>query len=59
MNTISRYFASVRGLPALGAIVVLGLLGTFLGGTMLRRLAWTLVAVIAVLAALHEWSRSR
>ena len=53
------YVQKLSGIPALIAIVVLGLVGSLLlsGWPFLRRIAWGVAALIAVLAAINEFRR--
>lgn len=49
------HLQKLSGIPALVAIVVLGLAGTLLGSwPILRKVAWGGVALVAVLAAFNE-----
>lgn len=50
---------SLKGIPALIAIVALGLLGTLLlgGWPFLRRIAWAGAALVALVAAVNEFRR--
>jgi hypothetical protein len=58
-KTVMGYISRLSGIPALIAIAVLGLVGTFLlsGWPFLRRVAWGGVALVAVLAAINEFRR--
>lgn len=48
----------LSGIPALIAIVALGLVGSLLTGwPFLRRLAWIGVALVAAIAAVNEFRR--
>lgn len=53
-----RQLRMLSGIPALIAIVALGVVGLLLAGwPFLRRIAWLGVALVAVLAAINEWRR--
>ncbi len=52
------YVQRLSGIPALIAIVALGVVGMLLAGwPFLRRVAWGAVALVAVLAAINEFRR--
>lgn len=51
------FLKTVRGLTAIIAIVVLGVLAlVFDKYAFVRRAAWSVAALIAILAAWHEWN---
>lgn len=52
------HVGKLAGIPALIAIVVLGVAGILLAGIpFLRRVAWLAAAAVAVIAALNEFRR--
>ena len=53
-----RYFATIRGIPAILIIAALGVVALlFEGVAIVRKLAWTAAALIAIGVAFHEWQR--
>ena len=57
-KTVYGWIQKLSGLPALIAILALGVVGLLLAGwPFLRRIAWGAVALVAVLAAWNEFRR--
>lgn len=57
-KSIMGYVQKLSGIPALIAIVALGVVGMLLAGwPFLRRIAWGAVALVAVIAAINEFRR--
>lgn len=57
-KSVMGYLQKLSGVPALIAIVALGVVGLLLAGwPFLRKIAWGGVALVAVLAAINEFRR--